>query len=462
MRSDFHYLVNLVYKARILVYTTTSLILGSLSYNQHGGGWLTALLIYSLLYPHVAWWISRTLCKTKRSILKLQYLDSFFVGILCASIDFSPMPTISFLSALIISNLSIAGITVSLFGLLWLLLGCFLVVSLTGFHFVLSHGILTTSLSGMSVLLYGGAVAYLWFNHSRDLNLAKNEISNTRDQLAGLTEKLRKYISPQIYRSIFEGDKEAVVHTSRKKLVVFFSDIEGFTELTDNMEAEALTSLLNEYLDEMANIALSFGGTIDKFLGDGVMIFFGDPVSRGTKEDASACVQMALAMKGRMIFLRKKWTSEGISTPLHIRMGIHTGYCTVGNFGCESRLDYTIIGSTVNLASRLESSAGRDEILISYETHALVQDKVSCHQKPPVELKGLVNPVDVFQVVALHENDHIHFEKDAVGFHLEMDPSCIDPEDVINALQETLDEVHKSQIDQAHKQNRGAVLRALQ
>lgn len=462
MRSDFHYLVNMTYKPRTLVYTNASLILGSLIYYQHGGGWLTTLLIYSLLYPHVAYWTAGKLCHNRRSVLNLQYLDSLFVGVLCASIAFSPMPTITFLSALIISNLSIAGTRVCLISVLWLLLGCLMVVSITGFHFIPLHGFLTTLISGVAVLLYSGTIAYLAYNHARDLTVVKNEIRITRDQFAGLTEKLRKYISPQIYRSIFDGDKEAIVQTCRKKLVVFFSDIEGFTELTDNMEAEALTSLLNEYLQEMASIALNFGGTIDKFLGDGVMVFFGDPVSRGTKEDAIACVQMALEMKQRMIFLRQKWQSEGISTPLHIRMGIHTGYCTVGNFGCEARLDYTVIGSSVNLASRLESSAGRDEILISYETQALVRDKACCQQKPALELKGFAEPVDVYLVSRQEQNDSCSFERDTVGFCLSMDPRGIDPETVVSLLQETLDEVHKIQIDQAHSQNRGVVLRALQ
>lgn len=462
MRSDFHYLVNVAYRPRILVYTNTSLILGSLIYYQDGGGWLMALLAYSLLYPHVVYWTTGTLCNNKKSILNVQYLDSLFVGALCASIDFSPMPTISFLSALIISNLSIGGPRVCLVGMFWLSLGCLLVASITGYHFVLFDGLLTACLSGISILLYSGTIAYLGFNQARDLIVGKNEIRVTRDKFAALTEKLRKYISPQVYRSIFDGDKEAVVQTSRKKLVVFFSDIEGFTELTDNMEAEALTSLLNEYLDEMASIALNFGGTIDKFVGDGVMIFFGDPLSRGTKEDALACVQMALAMKQRMIFLCKKWANEGISTPLHIRMGIHTGYCTVGNFGCESRLDYTVIGGTVNLASRLESNAGRDEILISYETYALVRDEVLCQQRGALELKGLVKPVNVYLASALQQSDRSSFDRESVGFCLSMEPSSIDPENVVGLLQETLDEVHKIQIDQAHKKNRGVVLRAFQ
>jgi class 3 adenylate cyclase len=462
MSSEFHYLVIMTYRPRILVYTNVSLILGSLIYYQQGGAWLTILLIYSLLFPHVVYWTSGKLCHNTKSILKLQYLDSLFVGVLCASIAFSPMPTITFLSALIISNLCLAETRLCLVGGLWLLLGCALVIGISGFHFVLFYGLLTTILSGASILLYSGTIAYLAFNHARELIVGKNEIKITRDQFAGLTEKLQKYISPQIYKSIFEGDREAIVHTSRKKLVVFFSDIEGFTELTDNMEAEALTSLLNEYLEEMARIALDFGGTIDKFLGDRVMIFFGDPVSRGTKEDAIACVQMALQMKERMILLRKKWEREGVSSPLHIRMGIHTGYCTVGNFGCESRLDYTIIGSSVNLASRLESSAGRDEILISHETHALVRDKTSCQNRAALDLKGFAKPVDVYIVSRQEESVTCRFERETVGFCLSMDPHSIDPEYVVALLQETLDEVHKVQIDQAHSQNRGAVLRALQ
>ena len=147
--------------------------------------------------------------------------------------------------------------------------------------------------------------------------------------------------------------------SQRKKLTVFFSDIAGFTEITDKMELEDLTQLLNQYLTEMSRIALSYGATIDKYIGDAVMIFFGDPKSRGVSADAIACVKMAVAMQKRVRQLASIWRDAGIERPLTCRMGIHTGYCTVGNFGSEDHVSYTAVGSGVNLVSRRARSAHR-------------------------------------------------------------------------------------------------------
>ena len=188
---------------------------------------------------------------------------------------------------------------------------------------------------------------------------------NAQEKIEQLASQLSKYLSPQVYQSIFSGKKNVKIEAYRKKLTVFFSDIKGFTEITDRLEPEVLSFLLNSYLNEMSKIALKYGGTIDKFVGDAILIFFGDPETRGEKEDAKACVLMAIEMRERMKKLHNIWEDQGIFNPLEIRIGINTGFCNVGNFGSEDRLDYTIIGGEVNLASRLESSAETGQILIS-------------------------------------------------------------------------------------------------
>ena len=222
--------------------------------------------------------------------------------------------------------------------------------------------------------------------------------------LEQLSNKLSKYLSPQVYDSISHSKQEIQVASTRKKMTVFFSDIVGFTETTDKMESEDLTLLLNQYLTEMSQIALDHGATIDKYIGDAIMIFFGDPESRGVKEDALACVRMAIAMQKRMKILAASWRHAGIEKPLACRIGIHTGYCTVGNFGSEDRMDYTIIGGTVNLASRLEHEASHGGILISYETYAHVKDEVKCEPAGQVQVKGLAYPITTYQVLDHHEN----------------------------------------------------------
>src|SRR4029453_6735692 len=164
------------------------------------------------------------------------------------------------------------------------------------------------------------------------------------------------------------------------------------------MESEDLTQLLNEYLTEMSLIALSYGATIDKYIGDAVMIFFGDPESRGVTADALTCVKMAVAMQKRVRQLASIWRDAGIERPLSCRMGIHTGYCTVGNFGSEDRVSYTAVGSGVNLASRLENEAPSGEILISYETYAHVKDEISCEEVGKIRVRGMAYPVTTYRV----------------------------------------------------------------
>jgi PAS domain S-box-containing protein len=119
-------------------------------------------------------------------------------------------------------------------------------------------------------------------------------------QRAALSAKLAKYLAPQVYDSIFAGRQDVKIESKRKKLTICFSDLVGFTEMTDKMESEDLTQLLNHYLTEMSRIALQYGATVDKYMGDAIVMFFGDPETRGVKEDALACVEMALAMQKRM------------------------------------------------------------------------------------------------------------------------------------------------------------------
>ena len=167
--------------------------------------------------------------------------------------------------------------------------------------------------------------------------------------------KIAKYLSPQIYKSIFSGQKDVAIATERKKLTIFFSDIKDFTATTERLQPEDLTALLNEYLTEMSTIALEHGATVDKFIGDahpGLLRRPGD--ARAWRRTRSACVRMAVDMQQRLAQLNAEWRERGIEQPFRARMGINTGYCNVGNFGSDDRMDYTIIGAEANLAARLQ------------------------------------------------------------------------------------------------------------
>ena len=248
----------------------------------------------------------------------------------------------------------------------------------------------------------GGTVAI--YSDITDLKLREEELAHKSNALERLSNQLAKYLSPQVYDSIFSGKQEVKLVSKRKRLTVFFSDLVGFTETAERLESEDLTRLLNHYLTEMSAIALAHGATIDKYMGDAIVIFFGDPETLGVKEDAVACVTMALAMRKRMQELESVWMEAGLERPLRCRMGINTGVCTVGNFGSDDRMDYTIIGGGVNLAARLETACPANEILISYETYAHVKDQIECREEGQIEVKGMSHPVSTHRVIDLYEN----------------------------------------------------------
>jgi len=270
------------------------------------------------------------------------------------------------------------------------------------------------------------------------LGQANDLVTEKNKALEALSTKLSKYLSPQVYSSIFAGSKDVKIASSRKKLTIFFSDIADFTATTDDLESEELTVLLNHYLTEMSEIALAHGATIDKYIGDAILAFFGDPETRGIKEDAIACVNMAIAMQRRMRELQAEWRDQGLQKPFQLRIGINTGYCTVGNFGSEDRMDYTIIGGEVNLASRLQSNAELGGILLSHETYSLIKDNIMAEERPPIQAKGIAKPVRNYAVIApidelIAQGRTIHEEQD--GLRVLVDFQKLDRAKAVRALE---------------------------
>ena len=233
---------------------------------------------------------------------------------------------------------------------------------------------------------------------------AYDSLKDKNAKLEKISNRLAKYLSPQIYKNIFESDSEHTNEYKRKKLTVFFSDIKGFTDLSDSLDPDLLAELVNDYLSAMTDIALKHGGTIDKFIGDAILVFFGDPESDGLKKDASKCLSMAIAMQNKVAELDKSWREDhGIAEGLMVRIGISTGYCTVGNFGSVQRVDYTVLGSTVNLASRLESICQPKKILVAPETKVLLEKDFKFEAQRAVRLKGFNQPVIPYQYLDLKE-----------------------------------------------------------
>jgi len=264
---------------------------------------------------------------------------------------------------------------------------------------------------------------------NRRLEEMNRELEASNDFLVRISTKISHYLAPQIFKSIFSGQKDVTIHTERKQLTIFFSDIKDFTATTEGLQPEEITHLLNEYFTEMSAIALKHGGTVDKFIGDALVIFFGDPETKGTVEDARACLSMATEMQRRLAELNVKWRSAGTEQPFRVRMGVNTGFCNVGNFGSLDRMDYTAIGAEVNLAARLQSIAEPGHIVLSYETYALVRDIVAARALPPISVKGINRAVVPYVVEGVLDEAGRKveiFSEHMTGLDFYLDPRAVD------------------------------------
>tara|TARA_B100001057_G_C22807028_1_gene933888 strand:- start:379 stop:1653 length:1275 start_codon:yes stop_codon:yes gene_type:complete len=270
-----------------------------------------------------------------------------------------------------------------------------------------------------------------------DQKLKDQEIIEIKsNKLENIANRLAKYLSPQVYKSIFDSEENIDTTHKRKNLTIFFSDIERFTDLSDTLEPEKLAKIINNYLSEMTTIAIDCGGTIDKFIGDAVMVFFGDPDSLGEEQDALNCLEMSLRMKKRIEELRDYWIKMGVPKGLNIRMGVATGFCTVGNFGSDQRLDYTVLGSPVNLSARLQGLAPTNEILIDETTFNLINKKVKTEYFDEITPKGFSRPVKIYKVEDFTSETHKSKRKSFShkGNHVEI--NVFDTSDIRAAIME--------------------------
>jgi len=233
------------------------------------------------------------------------------------------------------------------------------------------------------------------------LEVNRNLESRVQTQLRQLerTNRLRRYVSPKITEMILAEEGAAEGKPRRKMMTVVFSDIRGFSTLTDDLEPEEIFHLLDRYLSEMIKIVHRFDGTLNKIIGDGLLIFFGDPIFM--EDHAERAVRMAVEMQKKVSELRREWKEYGHD--LGVGIGINTGYMTVGNIGSEIHRDYTVIGNQVNVASRLESMATAGQILISQRTYSKVELLVEAQGIGEVKVKGIHAPVRTYNVTAFTE-----------------------------------------------------------
>ena len=218
-------------------------------------------------------------------------------------------------------------------------------------------------------------------------------------QLAQLErlERLKRFFSPQLAEMIVSGDAEDPLRSHRREITVVFLDLRGFTAFAETSEPEEVMGVLREYHAEMGRLILEHEGTLERFTGDGMMIFFNDPVP--VPNPAERAVRMALAMRDRVAALLGRWRKRGYE--LDLGVGIAQGYATIGAIGFEGRLDYGAIGTVTNLAFRLCAEAATGQILISQSVYAAAGDLIDAESIGELTLKGFQRPVAAYNVRAL-------------------------------------------------------------
>jgi len=209
--------------------------------------------------------------------------------------------------------------------------------------------------------------------------------------------RLRRFLSPQLADLLVTKGDETVLETHRRDIAVLFVDLSGFTAFSETSEPEDVMAVLREFHEELGRLVREFEATVGFFAGDGLMVFWNDPLP--CPDPADRAVRMAVAMRERFVPLIAAWRKRGHD--LGFAVGVASGYATLGEIGFEGRFDYGVIGSVVNLASRLCDHAERDQILISARAKLAVEDIADVEEVGTVPLKGFHAPVPVYNVVGL-------------------------------------------------------------
>lgn len=209
--------------------------------------------------------------------------------------------------------------------------------------------------------------------------------------------RLRRYLSPQIAEAVLSSEDDDLFKSHRREITVVFLDLRGFTAFSNAAEPEEVMGLLRSYHSEMGKLIFEFEGTLERFAGDGIMVFFNDPAP--CEDHTARAIRMALAMRSRVRDLRPSWLRKGYDLDLGI--GLATGHAALGNIGFEGRMDYGAVGNVTNLAARLCEEAKGGQILTDKETLAKVGDLVQVECLNELQLKGFARPVAVFNIVRL-------------------------------------------------------------
>lgn len=222
-------------------------------------------------------------------------------------------------------------------------------------------------------------------------------VKTEKQFLFSIGTQLSAYLPAQLVQMILRQQKHEIIPLQKKFITVCFTDIQGFTKLTDISEAEMAADILNEYLTRMTTIAHKYNGTVDKFLGDGMMIIFGAPYSMTPAIQVDSAINMAIEMQKVFQQLHNNWKNVLKGHSLNLRIGIHCGYATVGSFGPSDRLTFTAIGKVVNIASRLEQLCNPDSILVSKEVHQIAP-QIKTNYSEKIAIRGIEELLEVYTI----------------------------------------------------------------
>jgi adenylate cyclase len=228
--------------------------------------------------------------------------------------------------------------------------------------------------------------------------LQNEQLREARERIERSARVIGRYVPSQVAERILGGEHDEHFRPVRERLTVFFSDLQGFTAIAEELEPESLEKMLNEYFSEMTRIADRHGGTVDELSGDAILVFFGAPTATTDKDHALRAARMAREMQHAVESLNGRWSRSGIDASFRVRMGIHTGVVTVGNFGSSGRMKYGVLGRHVNLAARIQSTCEPGQILVSHTTWLLIRDEMPCRPRGEAVLKGIARPVKLYEL----------------------------------------------------------------
>jgi adenylate cyclase len=231
------------------------------------------------------------------------------------------------------------------------------------------------------------------FAGTASVAIENSQLASRLQREALVLSNFQRYFSPDLAKQIAEHNEDVKLGGAKRDVVILFSDIRGFTTMSEHMDPDDLAHLLREYFTEMVEIIFRHGGTLDKFIGDAIMALWGAPF--GTEDDADKAMRAAIDMQRKLTELNEHWKQSG-QKPIAIGIGINSGQVFAGNIGSQQRLEYTVLGDAVNTASRLCSNAGKGEIMVSEFFFQRLKQPPEVEAREPIKVKNRAQPVPIY------------------------------------------------------------------